>query len=309
MRIAILGYGNLGRGAELSAIQQPDMTLAAIFTHRDPAIIIPQSDVPVYSCSELDRHQDEFDVLLLCGGSASHLPEATPELAARFDLADSYDNHTRIPEHFFRTDAAARKGGHVSLICCGWDPGLLSLCRLYAAAALPCGQSATFWGPGVSQGHTEALRNLPGVRDAVQFTVPDASVRKSHRRECFVVPEDGADRDALTREIKSMPHYFAGYETCVSYVSEEALREKKNSFAHSGRFVRDGSTGADHRHTIECRLRMDSNPEFTGSILLACARAVYRMRLRGITGCKTLFDVPPTFLSPLSPKKLREELL
>lgn len=325
MKIGIYGYGNLGRGVECAVNHAQDAELVGIFTRRDPATVHPHSGVPVYSDTELARFKDELDVLILCGGSATDLPHMTPALAAEFNVVDSYDTHATIPAHFSAVDAAATAGGHVALISAGWDPGLFSLSRLYASAVLPDGADYTFWGRGVSQGHSDAIRRIDGVVDARQYTVPSPSAvdavraggqptlstRDKHTRECYVVAAEGADRARIEREIKEMPNYFAEYDTTVTFVTAEELAREHGGLPHGGAVIRTGVTGweREHRQLIEYRLELDSNPEFTASVLVAYARAVYRMYGRGVTGCKTVFDVAPADLSPLSPEQLRAHML
>ncbi len=325
-RIAIYGYGNLGRGVEAAIRQNPDLTLTAVFTRRDPAnLSIATAGVPVYSASELTQYADRIDVLLLCGGSATDLPEMTPALARHFHVIDSFDTHANIPAHFTAVDAAARESGHLALISAGWDPGLFSIARLYASAVLPQGATYTFWGKGVSQGHSDALRRIDGVMDARQYTIPreeamaavragtepTLSVRDKHLRECFVVAADGADRQRIEQEIKTMPHYFDEYDTTVHFITEEELQRDHSRLPHGGSVIHTGSTGLalENHHTIEFQLTLDSNPEFTGSVLCAFARAIARLAQRGETGCKTVFDIAPADLSPLSPEELRAAML
>jgi len=318
--IGIYGYGNLGRGVESAIAQNPDMTLQAIFTRRDPnAVTIATEGVPVIPSSRVLDWKDRIDVMILCGGSATDLPAMTPELAESFSLVDSYDNHSSIPAHFSAVDRSASESGHLALISCGWDPGLFSLNRIYAAAVLPEGESYTFWGRGVSQGHSDAIRRIPGVLDARQYTVPipeamDAvrrgenpvlTSRQKHRRECFVVASENADREAITRAIVTMPAYFADYDTTVTFISQEELNRDHRGLPHGGSVIRTGVTGKGNKEVIEYKLTLDSNPEFTGSVLVAFARAVSRMASRGRTGCITAADIAPADLSPLS----REELI
>ncbi len=325
MKIGIYGYGNLGRGVECALHHTADAELVGIFTRRDPASVQPHGDTPVYSVEELPRFRDVLDVLILCGGSATDLPKMTPSLAAEFNVVDSFDTHAAIPEHFTAVDEAAAKSGHIALISSGWDPGLFSLNRLYAAAVLPQGKDYTFWGRGVSQGHSDAIRRIDGVKDARQYTVPVAeamdavragecpmlSTREKHTRECYVVAEEGADRARIAEEIRLMPNYFADYDTTVYFVTEEELRRDHAGMPHGGSVIRSGVTGWDgeNRQVIEYRLGLDSNPEFTANVLVAYARAIHRMYGRGVTGCKTVFDVAPADLSPLSPEELRAHML
>lgn len=325
IRIAILGYGNLGRGVEAAVANNEDQILTAVFTRRDPGTIhLATPGVPVYPASRAEEFADQIDVLVLCGGSATDLPEQTKQYARLFNVVDSFDTHKNIPEHFAQADAASRAGGKISVISCGWDPGLFSLARTYGEAILPEGTVETFWGRGVSQGHSDAIRRIPGVVDARQYTVPVEealaavrrgeqpvlSVRQKHTRECYVVAEEGADLARIEREIKTMPNYFDEYDTIVNFISLEELREKHSGIPHGGCVIRNGETGhSGMRHTIEFRLRLDSNPEFTGSVLAACARAAYKLRLEGQSGCRTMLDIPPAYLSPMSPEQLRARLL
>ncbi len=325
MKIAIYGYGNLGRGVELAVRQNSDMTLVGVFSRRDPATVKTLTEVSVYHVSALEAHADEIDVLIICGGSATDLPEMTPALAARFHVVDSFDTHAKIPAHFDAVDAAARESGHTALIAGGWDPGLFSVARLYASAVLPTGADYTFWGRGISQGHSDAIRRIAGVKDARQYTVPVETAltavrngetpafttRDKHRRECFVVAEAGADQERIAHEIKTMPNYFADYDTTVNFITEEELRRNHSGMPHGGSVIRNGTTGltGENTQTVEFRLTLDSNPEFTGSVLVALARAVYRMAERGNTGCKTIFDIAPADLSSLSPAELRARML
>ena len=326
IRIGIVGYGNLGRGVEYALRQNPDMALVGVFTRRPPSSLTLQTPgVPVYPLDALDGMEGAVDVLLLCGGSAADLPEQSPRYAGRFHLVDSFDTHANIPAHFAAVDAAARAGGKTAIISAGWDPGLFSLVRALAAAVLPCGESYTFWGRGVSQGHSDAVRRIPGVRDARQYTIPvpaalDAvrsganpalTTRQKHMRECFVVAEEGADRARIEQAIITMPHYFADYDTTVHFLSEEELLRDHGGLPHGGFVIRSGKTGWDleHNHVIEYSLKLDSNPEFTSSVIVACARAAYRMKQEGMTGCKTILDLPPAYLSSKSGEELRKELL
>ena len=322
IRVGIYGYGNLGRGIESAIRQNGDMELVAFFTRRDPSSLKTKSEnVPVYSANDVEKHADEIDVLILCGGSATDLPVQTPALAEKFCVVDSFDTHARIPEHFANVDAAARRGGKTALISCGWDPGMFSLNRLYANAVLPDGKDYTFWGRGVSQGHSDAIRRIDGVLDAKQYTIPveaalesvragenpELTTRQKHTRECFVVAAEGADKARIEREIKEMPNYFADYDTTVHFISLEELRRDHSGIPHGGFVIRCGRTGfeGENSHVIEYRLKLDSNPEFTASVIIAYARAVVRMNREGQTGCKTVFDVPPIYLS----EKSREEII
>ncbi len=325
MNIAIYGYGNLGRGVECAAHFAEDVTLIGVFTRRDPTSVKTASDVPVYSAEDILSFRDQIDVLILCGGSATDLPRMTPMLAEHFNVVDSFDTHAAIPTHFAATDKAARASGHVALISAGWDPGMFSLNRLYASAILPNGKDYTFWGRGVSQGHSDAIRRVAGVRDARQYTVPidealaavrtgeepTLTARQKHTRECYVVAEEGADLARIEREICDMPNYFADYDTTVHFISEEELRRNHSEIPHGGFVIRTGRSGwnGEHRHVIEYSLKLDSNPEFTSSVLVAAARAVHKMAKRGDIGCKTMFDVAPADLSPLSAEQLRATML
>ena len=325
IRVGILGYGNLGKGVESAIGQNPDMKLAAVFTRRVPEKLqIRTKGVSVLPADELQRLQEEIDVLIICGGSATDLPEQTPKFASLFNVVDSFDTHAKIPEHFAAVDAA-QKGGKVSIISCGWDPGMFSLNRLYANVILPQGHDYTFWGRGVSQGHSDAIRRIPGVKDARQYTIPvpeaveavrsglnpELSTRQKHTRECFVVACEGADLAAIEREIKTMPNYFADYDTTVHFISEEELARDHKGLPHGGSVIRTGETGMDgeHKHVIEYRLALDSNPEFTGAVLAAYARAAFRMNQEGIKGCKTVFDIAPAYLSAKNGAELRKQLL
>ena len=325
MRIGIYGYGNLGRGVECAAKQNPDAELVGVFTRREPSSIQTMTGVPVYAAADLLSCKDAIDVLILCGGSATDLPAMTPALAEHFNVVDSFDTHAKIPEHFAAVDEAARRSGKTALISAGWDPGMFSLNRLYASSILPTGTDYTFWGRGVSQGHSDAIRRIDGVLDARQYTVPidaaldavragqipELSAREKHRRECYVVAANGADRAKIEKEIKEMPHYFADYDTTVTFISQEEMDRQHAALPHGGFVIRTGKTGLheENTHTIEYRLRLDSNPEFTACTLMAFARAVDRMHRRGDIGCKTVFDIAPVDLSPLSPAQLRAQLL
>ena len=326
MKIAILGYGNLGKGIECAVKQNDDMELACVFTRRDPnTLTIKTAGVPVYSATEIEAHKDEFDVLILCGGSATDLPTQTPEYAKICNVVDSFDTHARIPEHFANVDAAAKSGNNIALISCGWDPGMFSLMRVYANAILPDGKDYTFWGKGVSQGHSDAIRRIEGVQDAKQYTIPvesaleavrsgenpELTTRQKHIRECYVVAKEGADKAKIEAEIKNMPNYFADYDTTVHFISQEELDRNHSGIPHGGFVIRSGKTGWDNEYNniIEYSLKLDSNPAFTSAVLVSYARAVYRMKKEGATGCKTVFDVAPAYLSPLSGEELRAHLL
>ncbi|MBO5364776.1 MAG: diaminopimelate dehydrogenase [Clostridia bacterium] len=326
MRIGILGYGNLGRGVEAAIRQNPDMELVAVFTRRPPeSLHIMTEGVPVLSLETAKEMQDKIDVMILCGGSATDLPTQTPDFVKYFNVIDSFDTHAKIPEHFVNVDAAARAGGKVGIISVGWDPGMFSLNRLYGGAILPNGTDYTFWGKGVSQGHSDAVRRIEGVKDARQYTIPvpaavdavrngenpELTTRQKHTRECFVVAEPGADLARIEREIKTMPNYFADYDTTVHFITEEEMKQDHSGLPHGGMVIRSGKTGMnlEHNHIIEYKITLDSNPEFTASVLVAYARAAYRMSQDGQSGCKTVFDVPPAYLSPLSGEELRKNLL
>lgn len=325
-RIGILGYGNLGRGIECAIKQNDDMELVAVFTRRNPDTVkILTEGVKVYSTDDIMSMEGKLDVLILCGGSATDLPEQTPEYAKYFNVVDSFDTHARIPEHFAAVDAAAKENGNVAMISCGWDPGMFSLNRLYAGAVLPQGKDYTFWGKGVSQGHSDAIRRVEGVANGKQYTVPvesaleavrsganpELTTREKHTRECYVVAKEGADLAQIEQDIKTMPNYFADYDTTVNFISEEELQEKHAGIPHGGFVIRSGKTGwnEEHNHIIEYSLKLDSNPEFTASVIVAFARAVNRMKAEGMSGCKTVFDVAPAYLSPLSGEELRAHLL
>ena len=325
IRIGILGYGNLAKGIECAVRQNDDMELVAVFTRRAPESVKVWSGVPVYSVDELENKKNDIDVLMLCGGSATDLPEQTPKFAKFYNVVDSFDTHARIPEHFANVDAAAKAAGKVAMISVGWDPGMFSLNRLYANAILRDGNDYTFWGKGVSQGHSDAIRRIPGVKNAKQYTIPvdaalasvracenpELTTRQKHTRECFVVAEEGADLAKIENEIKTMPNYFADYDTTVHFITEEELERDHAGIPHGGFVLRTGKTGreGEHNHVIEYSLKLDSNPEFTACVLVAYARAAYRMNQRGITGCKTVFDVAPADLSPMSGEEMRAHLL
>ncbi len=325
IRIGIFGYGNLGKGVECAVKQNDDMELVAVFTRRAPESVKTVSGVPVYHADELANMTDKIDVLMLCGGSATDLPEQTPEYAKLYNVVDSFDTHAKIPVHFANVDTAAKASGKVAMISVGWDPGMFSLNRLYAGAILRDGKDYTFWGKGVSQGHSDAIRRIEGVKNAKQYTVPvDAAVasvracenpelttREKHTRECYVVAEEGADLARIENEIKTMPNYFADYDTTVHFISEEELMRDHAGIPHGGMVIRSGKTGmnGENNHVIEYSLKLDSNPEFTSCVLVAYARAAYRMSQRGESGCKTVFDVAPADLSPMSGEELRAHLL
>ena len=326
VRVGIYGYGNLGRGVESALRQNEDMRLVAFFTRREPSKLKTRSEsIPVYSANDIDAHADEIDVLILCGGSATDLPIQTPALAEKFCVVDSFDTHSNIYEHLENVDAAARRGGKTALISCGWDPGMFSINRLYASAILPEGKDYTFWGRGVSQGHSDAIRRIEGVVDAKQYTIPvesaliavregnapKLSARQKHTRECFVVAAEGADLSRIEKEICEMPNYFADYDTTVHFISLEELRRDHSGIPHGGFVIRSGQTGfeGEHNHIVEYSLKLDSNPEFTASVIVAYARAVARLYREGNVGCKTVFDIPPAYLSPQSREKIIREML
>ena len=326
IRIGIMGYGNLGKGIECAIAQNDDTTLAAVFTRRDPSTVKIQTEgVPVYHADEAVEHKDEIDVMILCGGSATDLPKQTPEFVKYFNVVDSFDTHAKIPEHFDNVDVAAKASGKVGIISVGWDPGMFSLNRLYGNAILVDGKDYTFWGKGVSQGHSDAIRRVDGVLDAKQYTVPvpealeavrngenpELTTREKHTRVCYVVAEEGADLARIENEIKTMPNYFADYDTTVHFISAEELKRDHSGIPHGGFVIRTGSTGmrGENKHVIEYSLKLDSNPEFTTSVLIAYARAAVRMNNEGVSGAKTVFDIPPAYLSPKSGSELRKELL
>ena len=326
IKIGIYGYGNLGRGVENAIKQNEDMQLVAVFSRRDPAsVTINTPGVAVLKAEDAVKMTDEIDVMIICGGSATDLPEQTPALVTLFNVVDSFDTHAKIPEHFDRVDAAAKASGKTALISVGWDPGMFSLNRLYGSAILPDGKDYTFWGKGVSQGHSDAIRRVDGVADGKQYTVPvqsaldavrsgsnpELTTREKHTRECYVVAEEGADKVKIETEIKSMPNYFADYDTTVNFISQEELNANHAGIPHGGFVIRSGKTGAslENTHIIEYSLKLDSNPEFTASVLVCFARAAARMSAEGMTGCKTVFDVPPAYLSAKSGAELRENLL
>ncbi len=326
IKVGILGYGNLGRGIECAIKQNPDMELVAVFTRRDPkSVKILHEGVGVYHVDDAIEMKDEIDVLILCGGSATDLPKQTREYAQYFNVVDSFDTHARIPEHFDAVNEAASSNNKVAMISVGWDPGMFSLNRLYSGAILPHGCDYTFWGKGVSQGHSDAIRRVEGVVDGKQYTVPveealervrggenpALTTREKHTRECYVVAEEGADLARIEHEIKTMPNYFADYDTTVHFISGEELKANHSGIPHGGFVIRSGKTGwnEEHNHIVEYSLKLDSNPEFTASVIVAYARAAYRMSREGMKGCKTVFDVPPAYLSPQSPEELRKHLL
>ena len=325
MKIAIYGYGNIGRGVESAALQNEDVEITGVFTRRDPSSVSTRTNLPVYPAASIAEHKDEIDVLIICGGSATDLPKMTPELAAQFNVVDSFDTHARIPEHFANVDAAAKAAGKTALISCGWDPGMFSLNRLFAKTILTDGADYTFWGKGVSQGHSDAIRRIEGVADARQYTVPveaaleevragkmpELTTRQKHQRECYVVAKEGADLAAIENAIKTMPNYFDEYDTTVTFITAEEMKRDHSELPHGGMVIRTGRTGLDKEHvnTIEYKLTLDSNPEFTACVLIAYARAVFKMNGRGDCGCKTVFDVAPADLSALSGEELRKTML
>jgi len=326
IKIGILGYGNLGRGVECAVKQNDDMELVAVFTRRNPEDVkILTETATVCNVADVEDWKDKIDVMIICGGSATDLPKQTPVYAKMFNVIDSFDTHARIPEHFANVDVAAKEGGHVGIISVGWDPGMFSLNRLYANAILPDGNDYTFWGKGVSQGHSDAIRRVEGVKDGKQYTIPveaalkavrngenpELTTRQKHTRECFVVLEEGADAAKVEEEIKTMPNYFSDYDTTVHFISEEELKANHSGIPHGGFVLRSGKTGWDgeNKHLIEYSLKLDSNPEFTSSVIIAYARAAYRMNKEGMTGCKTVFDIAPAYLSAQSGEELRAHLL
>ena len=326
IRLGIIGYGNLGRGVEMNAAKASDMELVAVFTRRDPATVkLHTEGIPVLKIDEVADWKDKIDVMILCGGSATDLPTQTPEFAKMFNVVDSFDTHARIPEHFENVDRSAKDAGKVAVISCGWDPGLFSLARVYGNAILPDGNDYTFWGKGVSQGHSDACRRVEGVLDARQYTIPvqsaldavrsganpELTTRQKHTREVFVVAEEGADKAKIEETIKNMPNYFSDYDTTVHFISAEEMKANHSGLAHGGFVFRTGKTGweGEHKHVIEYRLTLDSNPEFTTSVLVAVARAAYRMSAEGQRGCKTILDIPPAYLSALDGAELRKRLL
>ena len=326
IKIGILGYGNLGRGVECAVKQNDDMELVAVFTRRNPEDVkILTETATVCNVADVEDWKDKIDVMIICGGRATDLPKQTPVYAKMFNVIDSFDTHARIPEHFANVDAAAKEGGHVGIISVGWDPGMFSLNRLYANAILPDGNDYTFWGKGVSQGHSDAIRRVEGVKDGKQYTIPveaaleavrngenpELTTRQKHTRECFVVLEEGADAAKVEEEIKTMPNYFSDYDTTVHFISEEELKANHSGIPHGGFVLRSGKTGWDgeNNHLIEYSLKLDSNPEFTASVLIAYARAAYRLASEGQSGCKTVFDIAPAYLSAKSGEELRKHML
>ncbi len=326
IRVAVAGYGNLGKGVECAVMQNSDMEFYGVFTRRNPESVKPIfSGTKVFAIDDILSHKDNIDVLIICGGSATDLPEQTPALAHNFNVVDSFDTHAKIPEHFENVDKAARQSGKIAMISIGWDPGMFSLNRLYSQAILPDGKDYTFWGKGVSQGHSDAVRRIDGVIDARQYTIPvdealksvrngenpELTVRQKHIRECFVVASDDADKERIENEIKTMPNYFADYDTIVHFIDEAEMKKNHSGIPHGGFVIRCGKTGRNNEnsHIIEYSLKLDSNPEFTSSVLVAYARAAHRMNKEGMSGCKTAFDVAPAYLSPKSPEELRGSIL
>lgn len=326
IRIGILGYGNLGKGVEYAVKQNDDMKLAAVFTRRDPSSVkIITENVPVYNVKDAAAHASEIDVLIICGGSANDLPVQTPEYAKLFNVIDSFDTHAKIPSHFANVDKSAKESGKVGIISIGWDPGLFSLMRMLGNAVLPDGCDYTFWGKGVSQGHSDAVRRVKGVKNAKQYTIPvesalekvrngenpELTTREKHTRECFVVPEEGADLAQIEHDIKTMPNYFSDYDTTVHFITEEELEKNHSGIPHGGFVIRSGKTGENgaSKHVMEFNLKLDSNPEFTSSVLVAYARAAYRLSSEGVSGCKTIFDIPPAYLCKQSGEDLRAHML
>lgn len=325
-RIGIMGYGNLGRGVESAIKQNADTELVAVFTRRDPATVHTlTSGVNVVNVKDIEAYKDKIDVLIMCGGSATDLPEQTPKLAEMFNVVDSFDTHARVPEHFANVDKAAKASGHVGIISVGWDPGLFSLMRLYGNCILPEGKDYTFWGKGVSQGHSDAIRRIEGVKNAKQYTIPvpealeavrsgsnpELTTRQKHTRECFVVLNDGADPKKVEEEIVTMPNYFADYDTTVHFISQEEFDRDHSGIPHGGFVIRSGKTGlnVENTHMIEFSLKLDSNPEFTSSVIVAFARAAHRLYKEGATGCKTVFDIAPAYLSAIPADEIRAHLL
>ena len=324
VKIGILGYGNLGRGVEAAIKKNDDMELVAVYTRRDPSTLtINTEGVAVKSTADLDTGKEPIDVLIICGGSATDLPEMTPKYAAMYNVIDSFDTHAKVPVHFANVDKAAQAAGTIGIISCGWDPGMFSLNRVYASAVLPDGKDYTFWGKGVSQGHSDAVRRIDGVRDARQYTIPvpealervrkgenpELSTREKHTRECFVVAEEGADLARIENEIKTMPNYFSDYDTTVHFITEEEMKANHSGLPHGGSVLYSGTTSDGTKHVIEYKLTLDSNPEFTGSVLVAYARAAAKLNAEGVKGAKTVFDIAPAYLSAKSGEELRSHLL
>ncbi len=325
IKIGLYGYGNIAKGVECAVKQNSDMQVTCVFTRRDPSTVSTISGAAVYKTDDVLVHKDEIDVLVMCGGSATDLPEQTPAMAKHFNVVDSFDTHKNIPTHFENVDMAAKEGGNIGIISVGWDPGMFSLNRLYGSCILPDGADYTFWGKGVSQGHSDAIRRVEGVQDARQYTIPvdqaleavrsgsqpELTARQKHTRECFVVAKEGADLKRIEHDIVTMPNYFADYDTTVHFISQEELDRDHKGIPHGGFVIRTGKTGVnlENNHVIEYSLKLDSNPEFTSSVITAYARAAYRMAKEGMSGCKTVFDIPPAYLSSKSPEELRKEML
>lgn len=325
IKVGLYGYGNIAKGVECAVKQNKDMEVTCVFTRRNPETVSTISGAKVYKTDDVLNHKDEVDVLVMCGGSATDLPEQTPAMAEHFNVVDSFDTHKRIPEHFANVDAAAKKSGKIGIISVGWDPGMFSLNRLYGSCILPDGADYTFWGKGVSQGHSDAIRRVEGVVDARQYTIPveealeavrsgsepQLTTRQKHTRECFVVAEEGADLEKIKNEIVTMKNYFDEYDTTVNFISQEELDRDHKGIPHGGFVIRTGKTGKDleHNHVIEYSLKLDSNPEFTSSVIVAFVRAAYRLNKEGQSGCKTVFDIPPAYLSIKSAEELRKEML
>ena len=324
IKIGILGYGNLGRGVEAAIKKNADMELVSVYTRRDPSTLkLNTEGVEARSVAQLETGGEDIAVLVICGGSATDLPEMTPKFAALYNVIDSFDTHARIPEHFAAVDAASKKAGKIGIISAGWDPGMFSISRVYADAILPDGQAYTFWGKGVSQGHSDAVRRIAGVKDARQYTIPvekaleavrsgsnpELTTREKHTRECFIVAEDGADKAAIEEAVKTMPNYFSDYDTTVHFITEEEMKRDHSGLPHGGSVIHSGTTSNGKNHVIEYSLKLDSNPEFTGSVLIACARAAYRMNSEGMTGAKTILDIAPAYLSAKTGDELRAHFL
>ena len=325
IKVGLYGYGNIAKGVECAVKQNADMVISCVFTRRDPATVKTISGAPVYNTNDILDHKNDVDILVMCGGSATDLPEQTPAMARYFNVVDSFDTHKKIPEHFENVDKAAKEGSKVAIISVGWDPGMFSLNRLFGSCILPDGADYTFWGKGVSQGHSDAIRRVEGVIDARQYTIPvdealdavrsgsqpELTTRQKHTRECFVVAEDSADKERITRDIVTMKNYFDEYDTTVHFISQEELDRDHKGIPHGGFVIRTGKTGVnlEHNHVIEYSLKLDSNPEFTASVITAYARAAYKLYKEGACGCKTVFDIPPAYLSPKSPEELRKSML
>lgn len=325
IKVGLYGYGNIAKGVECAVKQNKDMEVTCVFTRRNPETVSTISGAKVYKTDDVLNHKDEVDVLVMCGGSATDLPEQTPAMAKHFNVVDSFDTHKRIPEHFANVDVAAKESGKIGIISVGWDPGMFSLNRLYGSCILPDGADYTFWGKGVSQGHSDAIRRVEGVVDARQYTIPveealeavrsgsepHLTTRQKHTRECFVVAEEGADLERIRNEIVTMKNYFDEYDTTVNFISQEELDRDHKGIPHGGFVIRTGKTGKDleHNHVIEYSLKLDSNPEFTSSVIVAFVRAAYRLNKEGQSGCKTVFDIPPAYLSSKSAEELRKEML